>query len=78
MSNMGSFNLGYWLYMNEVSGTGNVTTRTGRINSLGRELRSRGYAGQVVPHDVFSSLLYKYKLTDITQSEIRHIEEEWL
>lgn len=78
MSNMGSFNLGYWLYMSETEGTGNVTTRTGRINSLGRELRSRGYAGRVVPHDVFASLLSKYKLTDITQSEIRHIEEEWL
>ena len=78
MSNMGSFNLGYWLYMSEAEGVNNITTRTGRINSLGRELRSRGYAGRVVPHDVFSSLLYKYKLTDITQSEIRHIEEEWL
>ena len=78
MSNMGSFNLGYWLYMSETEGINNITTRTGRINSLGKELRSRGYAGQVVPHDVFSSLLYKYKLTDITQKEIRHIEEEWL
>lgn len=71
-------NLPFFLYMSETSGINNITTRTGRINSLGRELRSRGYAGRVVPHDVFASLLSKYKLTDITQSEITHIEEEWL
>lgn len=69
---------GYWLYMNEAEGTGLVNTRQGRLNQLGRELKARGYAGGVVPHAVFASLLEKYKLTDITQNEIRQIERTWL
>lgn len=69
---------GYWLYMNEVEGTGLVNTRQGRLNQLGRELRARGYAGKVVPQGVFASLLQKYKLNDITQSEIHDIERNWL
>lgn len=69
---------GYWLYMNEASGTGLVNTRQGRLNQLGRELRSRGYAGRVVPQGVFAALLQKYKLNDITQSEIHDIERNWL
>jgi hypothetical protein len=75
---MFGMNDGYWLYMNEASGSGLVNTRQGRINSLGRELRSRGYAGKVVPSTVFASLLHKYKLEDITQSEIHDIERNWL
>ena len=69
---------GYWLYMNEQEGSGLVNTRQGRLNQLGRELRARGYAGGVVPQGVFASLLQKYKLNDITQSEIHDIERNWL
>lgn len=69
---------GYWLYMNEAEGTGLVNTRQGRLNQLGRALRSMGYSGKVVPEAVFVSLLQKYKLTDITQSEIHDIERVWL
>lgn len=69
---------GYWLYMNEAEGTGLVNTRQGRLNQLGRELRARGYVGKVVPQGVFASLLQKYKLNDITQSEIHDIERNWL
>lgn len=69
---------GYWLYMNEKEGTKLVNTRQGRINSLGRELRARGYAGKVVPHAVFAALLEKFKLNDITKDEISYIEREWL
>ena len=69
---------GYWLYMNEAEGTGLVNTRQGRLNQLGRALRSMGYSGKVVPEAVFASLLQKYKLTDITQSEIHDIERVWL
>ena len=68
----------YWLYMNEAEGSSLVNTRQGRINQLGRELRDRGYSGKVVPHNVFEQLLRKYKLTDITQSEIHDIERIWL
>ena len=68
----------YWLYINEAEGTGLVDTRQGRLNQLGRTLRDMGYAGKVVPAPVFASLLQKYKLNDITQSEINHIEREWL
>lgn len=75
---MFGMNTGYWLYMNEAEGTGLVNTRQGRLNQLGRELRARGYAGGVVPQEVFASLLQKYKLNDITQSEIHDIERNWL
>ena len=68
----------YWLYMNEKNGTGLVDTRQGRLNQLGRDLRSRGYAGKVVPAAVFASLLQKYNLNDITESEIHQIERDWL
>lgn len=69
---------GYWLYMNEAEGTGLVNTRQGRLNQLGRTLRDMGYAGKVVPQGVFASLLQKYKLNDITESEIHDIERMWL
>ena len=69
---------GYWLYMNEAEGTGLVNTRQGRLNQLGRHLRSMGYSGKVVPASVFQPLLQKYKLTDITESEIHDIERVWL
>lgn len=69
---------GYWLYMNEASGTGLVNTREGRLNQIGRALRDMGYAGKVVPTGVFASLLIKYKVTDITEEEIHRIEREWL
>ena len=68
----------YWLYMNEAEGTGLVNTRQGRLNQIGRELRAKGYAGKVVPQYVFEQLLRKYKITDITQSEIHQIERDWL
>ena len=68
----------YWLYMNEKNGTGLVDTRQGRLNQLGRDLRDMGYAGEVVPDTVFASLLEKYKVKNITQAEIHHIEEKWL
>lgn len=71
-------NLSYFLYMSETEGVPTVNTRQGRLNQLGRELRARGYAGGVVPHAVFASLLEKYKLTDITQKEIHQIERTWL
>lgn len=69
---------GYWLYMNEAEGTGLVNTRQGRLNQLGRDLRNRGYSGKVVPAAVFASLLQKYNLNDITESEIHQIERDWL
>ncbi len=75
---MFGMNDGYWLYMNEQEGSGLVNTRQGRLNQLGRALRSMGYSGKVVPEAVFVSLLQKYKLTDITQSEIHDIERVWL
>ena len=78
MSNMGSFNLGYWLYMNEAEGTRLVTTREGKINSVGRELQRRGYAGKVVPHAVFEEVMGKFDLRHVTAEEIHRIEEEWL
>ena len=71
-------NLGYWLYMNEVEGTGLVDTRLGKINAIGRELRKRGYRNSIVPAVVFEELLDKYELYDITQREINDIEERWL
>lgn len=69
---------GYWLYMNEAEGTGLVNTRQGRLNQLGRHLRDMGYKGKVVPAAVFYPLLEKYKLTDITESEVHDIERMWL
>lgn len=69
---------GYWLYMNETTGSGLVNTREGRLNQVGRALRDMGYAGKVVPAPVFDSLLEKYKLKDITIKEIHQIEEKWL
>lgn len=69
---------GYWLYMNEAEGTGLVNTRQGRLNQIGRALRDMGYSGKVVPAAVFSSLLKKYKLENITQNEIHQIERKWL
>lgn len=68
----------YWLYINEAEGTGLVDTREGRLNQIGRALRDMGYAGKVVPGTVFASLLEKYKVKNITQAEIHHIEEKWL
>ena len=78
MAKMGNFDMGYWLYMNEQSGSGLVKTRTGKINAIGKELRDQGYMGQIVPQSVFQSLLDKYKVTDITEHELRIIEERWL
>ena len=69
---------GYWLYINEAEGTGLVNTRQGRLNQLGRHLRSMGYKGKVVPAAVFYPLLEKYKLNDITESEVHAIERMWL
>lgn len=69
---------GYWLYMNEAEGTGIVNTRQGRLNQLGRHLRTMGYKDKVVPAAVFVSLLRKYRLNDITQDEIEYIERTWL
>lgn len=75
---MFGMNDAYWLYMNEAEGTGLVNTRQGRLNQIGRTLRNMGYAGKTVPAAVFSSLLHKYKMTDITQVEVHQIEREWL
>ena len=75
---MFGMNDAYWLYMNEAEGTGLVNTRQGRLNQIGRALRNMGYAGKTVPAAVFSSLLHKYKMTDITQAEVHQIEREWL
>lgn len=69
---------GYWLYMNEAEGTGLVDTRQGRLNQIGRALRNMGYEGKTVPGPVFASLLQKYNMNDITQSEISQIEDRWL
>lgn len=71
-------NLPYFLYMSEQEGLNNVDTRQGRLNQLGRDLRSRGYSGKVVPAAVFASLLQKYNLNDITEGEIHQIERDWL
>jgi len=71
-------NLPYFLYMSEQEGLNNIDTRQGRLNQLGRTLRDMGYAGEVVPAAVFATLLQKYKLNDITESEIHDIEREWL
>ena len=70
--------LGYWLYMNEAEGTGLVNTREGKINAIGRELREAGYAHNVVPLGVFTTLCEKYKIYDITDKEIQKIERKWL
>jgi hypothetical protein len=75
---MFGMNDAYWLYMNEAEGSGLVNTRQGRLNQLGRALRNMGYAGGVVPAAVFATLLQKYRLNDITESEIHDIEREWL
>lgn len=71
-------NLPYFLYMSEQEGLNNVNTRKGRLNQLGRALRNGGYSGKVVPAAVFASLLQKYDLNDITESEIHQIERDWL
>lgn len=71
-------NLPYFLYMSEQEGLNTVDTRQGRLNQLGRDLRNRGYSGKVVPAAVFASLLQKYDLNDITESEIHQIERDWL
>ncbi len=70
--------LGYWLYMNEAAGTGLVNTRESRLNQIGRALRDMGYAGKTIPAPVFDSLLYKFKVTNITEAEIHQIERKWL
>lgn len=75
---MFGMNDGYWLYMSEEEGLNNISTRQGRLNQIGRALRDMGYSGKVVPAAVFSSLLRKYKLEDITQNEIHQIERKWL
>ena len=71
-------NLPYFLYMSEAEGIPTVNTRQGRLNQLGRALRNMGYAGKTVPEAVFISLLQKYKLNDITESEVHNIERTWL
>lgn len=69
----------YFLFMAETEGVDEVVnTRTARINAIGKELRDAGYAGQVVPADIFLSYCNKHGIYDITQEEINHIEEEWL
>lgn len=72
-------NLPYFMYMAEAEGVDSmVNTRTARINAIGRELREAGYAGQAVPRDVFVDVCRKHGITYVSQSEIHHIEEEWL
>lgn len=74
-----TMNLAYWLYMNEAGGYDDmVSTRRAKLNAIGRELWGRGYAGQVVPAEVFSFLLSKHNLSSITEDEITYIEENWL
>lgn len=71
--------LDYFLYMNEAEGYDNmVNTREAKINAIGRDLRKAGYAGKVVPAAVFLSYCHKHGIKDVTQKEIKHIEEEWL
>ena len=72
-------NLGYWLYMNEAEGYDSmVGTRLAKINAVGRELQERGYAGKVVPAMVFQAVCIRHGLDDVTQKEIKYIEEKWL
>lgn len=71
--------LDYWLYMNETSGNDSIVdTRLAKINAIGKDLQKAGYAGKVVPAAVFLSYCAKHKVDNITQEEIKHIEEEWL
>ena len=71
--------LKYWLYMNEAEGCDDmVSTRTAKINAIGKELRKMGYAGKVVPSAVFLAVCAKHGINNVTREEIAHIEEEWL
>lgn len=71
--------LDYWLYMNEAAGCDNITsTRLTRINAIGKELVDQGYKGATVPGPVFFAIAQKHNMTDITEEEIRDIEERWL
>ena len=72
-------NLGYWLYMNEAEGQDDmVSTRLAKVNAVGRELKEKGYAGKVVPAMVFQAICIRHGLDDVTQKEIKHIEDKWL
>ena len=72
-------NLGYWLYMSEAEGYDSmVSTRLTKINAVGRELKEKGYAGKVVPAMVFQAVCIRHGLDDVTQKEIKYIEEKWL
>jgi hypothetical protein len=71
-------NLPYFLYMSEAEGIPTVDTRESRLNQIGRALRDMGYAGKTVPAPVFDSLLYKFKVNNITTDEIHQIERKWL
>ncbi len=72
-------NLGYWLYMSEAEGYDSmVSTRLAKINAVGRELKEKGYAGKVVPAMVFQAICIRHGLDDVTQKEIKHIEDKWL
>ena len=69
---------GYWLYMNEAEGTGLVKTREGKVNSVGRKLADMGYRGKVVPTPVFLAVCREFELYNVTEKEVRTIEERWL
>ena len=72
-------NLGYWLYMNEAEGYDNmVSTRLAKVNAVGRELQKKGYSGKVVPAMVFQAVCMRHGLDNVTQKEVRHIEDKWL
>lgn len=72
-------NIPYFMYMAEAEGVDSmVNTRTARINAIGRELREAGYAGQVVPSEVFVDVCRKHGVTYVSTSEIDRIIKEWL
>lgn len=71
--------LAFWLYMNEAEGYDDVVdTRRAKINAIGKKLRRKGYAGKIVPREVFAQLLYKHHLNMITEDEKIYIEDEFL
>ena len=71
--------LDYFLYMAEAEGHDElVDTRQAKLNAVGKDLRGMGYAGQIVPANVFMVICKNRGLEDITEEDVDYIEENWL
>lgn len=71
--------LDYFLYMAEAEGHNDlVDTRQAKLNAVGKDLRNMGYAGQIVPANVFMVICKNRGLEDITEEDVDYIEENWL